>query len=72
MPNPEHNEAQAESRHAAADEDCCEEMAEKYGWKLKRVELNKNDILKVDCVFEGETEFPKSYYDPEKEEKADA
>jgi hypothetical protein len=45
---------------------------EKYGWKLKRVELNKNDILKVDCVFEGETEFPKSYYDPEKEEKADA
>jgi hypothetical protein len=39
---------------------------------VKRVELNKNDILKVDCVFEGETEFPKSYYDPEKEEKADA
>ncbi|MEA5554582.1 hypothetical protein VB713_27005 [Anabaena cylindrica UHCC 0172] len=30
------------SRHAAADEECC------------------NDVLPVDCVFDGETEFPQS------------
>jgi len=25
-------------------------------------EETDNDILPVDCVFEGKTEFPKSYY----------
>lgn len=54
--------------HAAADEDCCEEMAERYGWQLVDIEESGNPILEVDCVFVGETEFPKSYYDTEKEE----
>ncbi|MFM9267401.1 hypothetical protein [Tychonema sp. BBK16] len=34
-------------------------METKYGWKLLRVERNKNNpILKWECVFKGKTEFP--------------
>lgn len=52
----------------AADERCCEEMERKYGWELKRVEVTPEDpIFKVDCVFEGLTEFPQPYYDTDKE-----
>jgi hypothetical protein len=58
------------SRHAAADEECCDEMAEKYGWKLVDVEETGNDVLPVDCVFDGETEFPQSYYDTEEKDNA--
>lgn len=47
-----------ESRHAATDPEKCEKMQEKYGWKLLRIEPTKDKIFKVDCVFEGETEFP--------------
>ena len=32
------------------------------------VEQTGDPILPVDCVFEGETEFPKSYYDTDKEQ----
>jgi hypothetical protein len=46
------------SRHAATDEEKCEEMAEKYDWDLVRVEPTEDPILQVDCVFEGETQFP--------------
>lgn len=67
MPKPRYDEERNESRHAAADADCCEEMADKYGWNLKRVELTNNNTLEVDCVFDGKTEFPKPYYDTDKE-----
>jgi hypothetical protein len=63
-------QSQNKSRHAAADEECCDEMAEKYGWKLVDVEETGNDILPVDCIFEGDTEFPKSYYDIEEKDDA--
>jgi len=57
------------SRHAASDEDCCEEMEEKYGWTLVETERLDNDpIFEVDCVFDGKTEFPKSYYDTDRED----
>jgi hypothetical protein len=49
---------QTTSRHAATDPEKCFEMEKKYGWKLLRFELTKDQTLKVDCVFEGETEFP--------------
>ncbi|MBK1990845.1 hypothetical protein A0J48_025620 [Sphaerospermopsis aphanizomenoides BCCUSP55] len=39
------------SRHAATDRDKCQEMADKYGWELLKVEPTNNKILKVDCVF---------------------
>ncbi|BAB78377.1 hypothetical protein ACN23B_28440 (plasmid) [Anabaena sp. FACHB-709] len=47
-----------ESRHAATDPEKCRIMEKKYGWKLLRVEPTGNKVLKVDCVFEGETKFP--------------
>ncbi|NJK38248.1 MAG: hypothetical protein HC835_11370 [Oscillatoriales cyanobacterium RM2_1_1] len=68
MSKPRYDEQEDQSRHAAADEDCCEEMANRYGWQLVDVEPSNIPILKVDCVFAGETEFPKSYYETEKEE----
>lgn len=68
MSTPRYSEADNLSRHAAVDEDCCEEMAEKYGWQLVNVEETGDPVLEVDCVFEGQTEFPKSYYDTEKED----
>ncbi len=51
----------SESRHAAADPECCRQMEAKYGWRLLRIESakGKDNILKVICVFEGETEFPR-------------
>ena len=52
-----------ESRHAATDPQKCRNMAEKYDWTLLRVEKTGDRILKVNCVFAGETEFPN--YTPE-------
>jgi len=69
MPKLRYDEEENKSRHAAADEECCEEMAEKYGWELADTEETDNDILPVDCVFEGKTEFPKSYYDTDTDEE---
>ena len=46
------------SRHSATNEECCEEMEKKYNWKLKRIEQSEDTFFEVDCVFEGETEFP--------------
>ncbi len=52
------NTDKGESWHAATDPDKCEEMQEKYGWTLLRVEPSNNSTLKVKCIFKGETEFP--------------
>lgn len=49
------------SRHAAATPSDCEKMAKKYRWKLKGIEQNGNKLLPVDCIFDGETEFPESF-----------
>ncbi|NEN92209.1 MAG: hypothetical protein F6K48_26225 [Okeania sp. SIO3H1] len=59
---PRYDEDENVSRHSATHPKKCAEMAKKYGWELNRIEKNKNDsILKVDCVFNGKTEFPKHY-----------
>ncbi len=55
------------SRHAATDRDKCQEMADKYRWELLKVEPTNNKLLKVDCVFAGETEFPSYYEESENE-----
>lgn len=60
------------SRHAAADPDCCEEMEQKYGWKLIEIEKIDGPIFKVDCVFKGQTEFPDWYKELESKEDEDA
>ena len=49
------------SRHSATDGEKCISMSKKYGWKLLRIEPTNNSFLKVDWVFEGETEFPNYY-----------
>ncbi len=43
-----------ENIHAAANAECCEKMAKKYGWNLLEVRDNGGEVLKKDCVFEGE------------------
>jgi len=55
------------SRHGATDPDKCEEMADKYGWNLVRIEETGDSVLEVDCVFDGETEFPPTPYEPKHE-----
>ena len=46
------------SKHAVTHPKKCREIESRYGWKLLRVEPTKSKILKFDCVFEGETQFP--------------
>ena len=49
------------SRHAATDFKKCKDMERHYGWKLKDVErlrVSPDSIFKVDCVFEGNVDFP--------------
>jgi hypothetical protein len=48
------------SRHSATDPEKCDQMAKRQGWELIRWEKTNDSILKVDCVFEGLTEFPPS------------
>jgi hypothetical protein len=50
--------------HWAASEENCDKMEQKYGWKL--LDKRRNDeqsILPVECIFEGNAEFPKSSMD---------
>ncbi len=55
------------SRHGAVSPDDCIKMGKKYEWKLKDIVLRTDrPILKVDCVFEDDTEFP-SYGEKENE-----
>jgi hypothetical protein len=50
------------TKHGAANKSDCEKMAEKYNWSLRDIELNRKDsILKYDCIFDGDAEFPKTY-----------
>ena len=57
------------SRHSATEPEKCDQMAKRQGWELIRWEKTNASILKVDCVFEGLTEFPPSPYEPEHERK---
>jgi hypothetical protein len=63
MVKPRYDAEEDVSRHGAASKKDCEKMEKKYGWRLKDVEKIKGDTLKVDCVFDGETEFPRRDYE---------
>ncbi|NEP63857.1 MAG: hypothetical protein F6K31_44360 [Symploca sp. SIO2G7] len=52
------NKPSITSSHAVTDNEKCYEIEAKYGWKLLRIELLDDPILEVNCIFEGETEFP--------------
>lgn len=67
MPKPRYDEEENISRHAVANEDCCEEISERYGWSLLDIEATSDSSLTVDCVFEGETEFPRSFNENEED-----
>ena len=70
MLKPRYDDNKNESRHAAVDRKDCENMANRQKWRLKDIEIIGGDqaIFKVDCVFEGETEFPKTFYDGDNDE----
>ena len=57
------NEEQQESEtstsyHYVTDPEKCYKIQEKYGWTLLGYEEVGGDILKVKCIYEGETQFP--------------
>lgn len=55
--------SEQENVHGATDPQKCREMERRYGWKLKRVRPNKDKVLRVDCIFEGEqTSFEDERY----------
>ena len=51
--------------HAAASPEHCREMERRYNWTLRRIRKARggDNILPVDCEFEGEAEFPSYYKD---------
>ncbi|WP_187329581.1 hypothetical protein [Halomicronema hongdechloris] len=51
--------------HWAVSEECCKQMARKYGWTLReaRRRLEANDPLTWECIYSGDAEFPKSAMD---------
>jgi hypothetical protein len=68
MSKPRYDKERNVSRHGAASEGDCEKMSEKYDWELLEVEKTPHDpVFEVDCVFKGETEFPASYYEQERD-----
>ena len=70
---PRYNEEKDESRHAAASAENCLKMEKNKGWRLKAIkQIGSGDaIFKVDCIFHGETEFPKSFYSAENNSDGD-
>lgn len=68
MIKPRYDAERNESRHSAAKAGDCPKMAKKYGWELKDVEPLQGELLKADCVFEGDTEFPRPYQETETED----
>ena len=61
MPQSEQNSQSAKTKttsHWAISEEACESMEEKYGWTLVETNRDNSNLLPVECVFEGEAEFP--------------
>ena len=54
MSQAKRNGTSEENVHSATEPAKCEEMADRNGWRLKRVEPTQDPILKVDCIFYGE------------------
>ena len=52
-----------ETTYPAVRASHCEGMRDRYNWQLKEVRRKNRDIMPVDCVFEGDVEFPKWFMD---------
>ncbi|HAG81820.1 MAG TPA: hypothetical protein DCL61_11785 [Cyanobacteria bacterium UBA12227] len=61
MLKPRYDPEEDKSRHLAASDSHCEEMAKRNGWDLVDIEPSGNRTLPVDCVFDGKTEFPRPF-----------
>ena len=46
------------SYHYVTDPEKCYKIQDKYGWELLGYEEVGGEILKVKCIYEGETQFP--------------
>jgi len=63
--DPEKNE----SKHAAAHPDNCLKMQKNNpGWRLKGWVKTDQPMLEIDCIFEGDTDFPLPYHETETED----
>lgn len=65
MVKPRYDAEKDESRHAAASEEDCINMARRNDWQLKRTAKTNQELLEVDCIFVGETEFPTPHNETE-------
>jgi hypothetical protein len=61
MQKPRYDPEEDKSGHLAASDDHCEEMAKRNDWDLVDIEPSGDNILPVDCVFDGKTEFPRPF-----------
>jgi hypothetical protein len=61
MPEPRYDPERDVSRHAAASEQDCQNMAERNNWLLEDIEHTGDPLLPKDCVFKGKVEFPKPF-----------
>ena len=67
MTNSNESNSKDTSWHAATDPEKCLEMERKYGWKLLRIKKVGGNILKVNCIFKGQTRFP-NYLEDKKDD----
>ncbi|MGB3560850.1 MAG: hypothetical protein WBD58_06155 [Geitlerinemataceae cyanobacterium] len=50
------------TKHSATHRDKCYEMEARYGWKLWKIDEHpEQEIMKVDCIFLGDAQFPKHW-----------
>ena len=71
MLKPRYDPEEDKSRHLAARDSDCEEMAKRNGWDLVDIEPSGNKILPVDCVFDGKTEFPRPFHETDADWETD-
>ena len=71
MSKPSQDPNSKRTRHLAADAECCQKMAKKYGWiqDTPPTEQSGDRILPLFCVFLGDCQFPPSFYDPTESEE---
>lgn len=63
MPHERQNLDPDNTSHWAVNEECCRQMAKKYGWTLVETKrrAKAGDPLVVECIFEGDCPFPNRY-----------
>ena len=61
-----YDEDKNESYRWVTEEKRCRQMAKRYGWRYKGHKVDpKAKILKVQCIYDGNTEIPPDYTEKE-------